>query len=304
MAIRVDIQFHLPATTTGPAFSTLPVGVLGSDGQDWRGVQEATLRALGDLSREHGIDAVAWSCAVLPHQSEETHGHRLGVVFAYTGEARDAHVATLAAGLGEGWSSEGFRAIPRRAFPSLALQEGAAYQLWVEGRRGLSAPRLVVDEGELLQTRLAAGTAKAEDFLPDVLHALGVTTPSPQSGGDDSLEAYKVVFALSVCERILEADGEIAEPEVEFLRRVFPTARLERLGLLDRIRFLSLRQEAASELTAHMTHDARLTLMGLFWRAGQSDGDVDATELQILRDAASQLHLDWDEVEAYLHEIW
>ena len=76
------------------------------------------------------------------------------------------------------------------------------------------------------------------------------------------------------------------------------------LGLQDRVRFLQLRQTAGDDLALAMPHDERLALMGLFWRAGQSDGFVDGNELQILQQSAAQLQLGWDEVEAYLRNIW
>jgi len=70
------------------------------------------------------------------------------------------------------------------------------------------------------------------------------------------------------------------------------------------VKFLLLRQHAGDTLATAMPHGEKLALMGLFWRAGESDGAVEPVQLQILEAAAFQLQLDWSEVEIYLRGIW
>jgi uncharacterized tellurite resistance protein B-like protein len=281
--------------------------VLGASGRDWAALQRHLVDALAQLSEQHGRDGVAWVCAVPPAHAGDDARWRLGALFAFPGDVGEAHVATLEAALrrsGAAWRGEGIRAIPRRAFPTLAVSEGAVYHLWVAGRGGVTEPRLVVDEdGDLLQTRVAATAANREDYLEGALHAVAVDVARPPPA-EDSLEACKVVFALSVCERILEADGHVDDAEVEFLRRTFPPRRLEALGLQDRLAFLLVRQKAAEVLAHELSPTDKLALMGLFWRAGQSDGSLDGAELQILRDTAVALRVEWDEVETYLRDLW
>jgi uncharacterized tellurite resistance protein B-like protein len=304
MAISVDTEFRLPEALTGPAFSVDARSVLGPE-RDWRVLQEDVLAALCRLSEAHGHDGVAWFCSLARPEASKAE-QRLGLVVSWDGSVGDEESATVLGalrGTGGNWKSEGLRAIPRRAFPSVALKEGFSYQLWVEGRRGLSVPTLQFEDDDLLQARTALDDVVPDAFLPRVIHAVGVRVP-PRDQDIDPLEVHKMVFALSVCERLIEADGVVSEGEIEFLRRVFPPRRLERHGLQDRVKFLLLRQNAGDELAMGMPHGEKLSLMGLFWRAGQSDGSVDPIQLQILQDAASQLQLDWDEVEAYLRGIW
>lgn len=305
MPIDITKQFTLPRSTTGPAFSVAPAVVLGEHGTHWTAVQQMALDALHLLAGRHGTEACAWFCVIAPPTSQEGES-RLGLIFLWDSEADGEHIATLHEALrasGAPWTSAGLRPLPRRAFPSLALRQGGSLQLWVQGRTSMNAPRLEIDDGDLLQTRTSVAEAEQDDFLGGLEHASAIT-PEQQAFDADPIETYKVVFALSVCERIIESDGEVTETEVEFLRRVFPQPRLHAMGLTDRVRFLGLRMRAAAALVEHLDDDAKLGLMGLFWRAGQSDGHVAREERSILRDAAAQLHLDWDVVEAYLRDLW
>jgi len=303
MAISVDTEFRLPAALTGPAFSVDARIILGPN-REWRVLEEQVLGALWRLSEAHGHDGVAWFCALAPDGSGGA--QRLGLLVSWDGPVGDEEADTLLAALratGVNWRSEGHRAIPRRAFPCVALKEGFTYQLWVEGRRGLSVPTLAFEDDDLLQARTALEAADPTSFPPRVIHAVGIHVPH-QDEEIDPLEMHTVVFALNVCERLIEADGVVSEGEIEFLRRIFPPRRLERFGLQDRVKFLLLRQNAGEALARTMPHGEKLSLMGLFWRAGESDGAVDPVQLQILQDAAFQLQLDWEEVESYLRGIW
>ncbi len=306
MPVSVTSELPLPQIRMGPAFSIPPEAILGDDGHDWRAVEIAALAALQRLPDT--IDtAVAWFCEVSPTDDDDAQRPRLGLVFTLGSEGLEAAAAALHEALSEyspAWNYEGIRSLPRRAFPSLGSRGGAIFHLWVLGRRGTTAPRLVIEDGELLRTRVLSREVDPADLLDGVDEAVGVDEAGIGTDGGRMLDAYKLVFALSVCERILESDGQISEGEEEFLRRTFPQARLERLGLHDRIRFLLLRQHAAAELAASMPEDEKMVLMGLFWRAGQSDGHIGPVELQILQDAAAQLHLDWSEVETYLRDLW
>jgi len=210
MAISVDTEFRLPAALTGPAFSVDARAVLGPDRQ-WRVLQEHALTALSRLSETHGHDAVAWFCALArPDGSGAV--QRLGLVVSWDGPVGDAEANTLLAtlrGTGASWRSEGRRAIPRRAFPSVALKEGFSYQLWVEGRRGLSIPTLAFEDDDLLQARTSVEDADSTFFPPRIIHAVGIRVPH-QDQDSDPLEVHKMVFALNVCERMIEADGVVS----------------------------------------------------------------------------------------------
>ncbi len=292
MAIDVKHTLRLPACWAGAAFTTPAVT------QAWRGVQDRALDALHALSSTHDRDAAAWFCSV-----GAPDGPRLGALFVSDTEPTPAHRETLQEALGSSWEGAGQRALPRRAFPGLAVILGTPYALWTRGVTDLRSGRLVLHEGELLPTRILARDAELRDFPVGALHAQ-VAPVGAEIDGAPRIEVLKVVFAMNVCERMAEADGELVAEELDFLQRAFPPERLRELGLHDRLRFLALRHVAGPELARALSDDEKLGLMGLFYRAGHADGVLDEAELRILREAADQLQLAPEEVDAYLEHIW
>ena len=152
MPISVEHEFRLPRSRTGIAFSADAARVLGGT-EGWSGLQQAILASLLRLSEAHGRDGVAWLCA-LPSDDEDQGRPRLGLVIHWDGTIGDRDAETLLESLratGIRWAPEGTRVIPRTSFPTVALREGFPYQLWLQGRRGLTAPTFIWEDDELLQ---------------------------------------------------------------------------------------------------------------------------------------------------------
>ncbi|MFT6376720.1 MAG: putative tellurite resistance protein B-like protein, partial [bacterium] len=141
--------------------------------------------------------------------------------------------------------------------------------------------------------------------FPDVLrHALGIRTQIPQDNAPSLIEMMKVAWTLDMAERVIEADGYAHDTELDILQRTFSPRRLGALGLIDRASCVRLRTLARIELATLTTLHEKHSLLGLLFRIAQADGKVVATELAVLKLAADELDVPWENAQQYMLQQW
>ena len=114
----------------------------------------------------------------------------------------------------------------------------------------------------------------------------------------------KLAFARHYSELIVRADGEVARDEADFLASVFPRELMEQFGLHTDEEVRRSHEEACKQLPVLLGHHEKLGLVGLFFSASHSDGQVSAVEMKVLKEAATILGLEGHEVVDYLARIW
>jgi uncharacterized tellurite resistance protein B-like protein len=128
--------------------------------------------------------------------------------------------------------------------------------------------------------------------------------PAPYTDSEREVERMRLAFALRFVDRIVAADGVVRDDERAFVSNVFPPDLLERLGLTEAPVVEEYFDEARESLPVVLGHHDKLALVGLFFSACASDGQLDAREMRILKEGGELLGLTRDEVVNYLRRLW
>ena len=260
MPVRVSDEVDLPTNPNCILFAADATEVLV--GRPWVDVQRIAARALTRFHDACGLPAAAaFSWRVNLDRMNRRHS-QVTLLYIIDGPASAEHLQILEDVAGRSavfWSPSSIERIPANAIYSLVVRAGTLYQLWTRTDGQCHAYRLVMHGSGVRIHRTTPERARADAFLPSVVHAVGNAVP-PE---DRNLERMRLAFAQHFARRVIEADGQVLPDEEEFMASVFPSQALRDLGVHDpgsRRRWHSV---ALRELPLRLGHHDKLALVGL-----------------------------------------
>lgn len=224
--------------------------------------------------------------------------------FVFDGPATSAHLDALERSVCAevpGFGAGSIERVPVTGVSALLVRDGVAHALVLRSGGRLAVRHLAFRDGKVQPEEVDLDAAG--DLLPlEMPRVVGI---APAYGeAERESERMRLAFALHFARRIVEADGVVRPDEEEFLRAVFPSDLVTRLGLDD----VAVRDEyfdaAREALAVQLGHHDKLGLVGLFFSACYSDGSLDAREMRVLREAGELLGLTREEVVKYLRRFW
>lgn len=200
------------------------------------------------------------------------------------------------------WSKGAMESMQPDAFPTLIVKSGKMYQLWSLVEDIPRCLRLEFRGERLAVVGETEESAKPSMFLPYVKHVIAARRTVKDE--DWRMERMRIVFAHHFSKAIIEADGVVHPDEKDFLARVFPADVMRQMGVDGEEAYATALEEAFEQLSAVLGHHDKLAMVGLFFGACHSDGNLAATEMKILKQAASALGVEGTEVVRYLTKLW
>jgi uncharacterized tellurite resistance protein B-like protein len=236
--------------------------------------------------------------------------------FVFDGPATSAHLDLLEAAarrVGAGFGPATVERTPANGAPSIYLFDGRPHVVWSTepeiddgGPPRQSAEpwlrKLILADGRISPVLVWSSVATDDERLPGLPAVVGV--PAPYTDSEREVERMRLAFALRFVDRIVAADGVVRDDERAFVSNVFPPDLLERLGLTEAPVVEEYFDEARESLPVVLGHHDKLALVGLFFSACASDGQLDAREMRILKEGGELLGLTRDEVVNYLRRLW
>ncbi len=295
-------QVALPGNPNCVAYAADAVEVLS--GRHWCDVLQLAGRIVEPFHKECGLTTLAgfgWRVAL------DRKNHRrvqATMWFQFDGPASAAHLDTLDSSVdasGMVWSQGNIERVPVSGVPGLLASDGILRQVLRRRDDRLWIPRLLVREHKVVPAPVALDEACPRD-LTDRPQVIGL--PAPYGDRERHGERMRLAFARHFSQAIIEADGEVADDELEFMRSVFPDGLMRRLELDTPERQAEYLQAAREELPRTLGHHDKLGLVGLFFSACYSDGSLDAREMRVLKEAGELLGLSREQVVKYLRRFW
>lgn len=271
----------------------------------WTKLQRTAWSALEQFYSSCGIDCVAYfgRRSWLDRRNQPT--NQLLLMFVMDGPASSEDLELIANVFRQSpvlWSTGAMESMPPDAFPSLCVKSGKMYQLWstIEGQPRYL--RMQLTEHRLAIVGASVDAVSGADFLPYMKHV--VAGRRRVRDEDWRMERMRIAFAHHFSRQIMEADGVIHAEEREFMARVFPSDVMESMGMADRAARKEALEDAMTQLPHLLGHHDKLAMIGLFFGVCHADGNLDAREMRVLKEAASILGLEGNEVVSYLTRLW
>ncbi len=273
----------------------------------WSALQRVAWSGLEQFYSSCGIDTVAYfgKRAWLSRRNEPIQQLLLMFVMDGPASSNDLRLLELAV---HGhptrikWSEGSMESMPPDAFPSLAVKSGKMYQLWSrfdDVVKYLSYERV---DGRVVVVGAKPEDTSPSEFLPYVRH---VTAARRRVREEDwRMERMRLAFAHHFARRIVDADGVLHADEREFMQRVFPPDVMQSMGMQDRDAYQTALRDAMEQLPALLGYHDKLAMVGLFFSVCHSDGRLDPREMRVLKEAATVLGLEGNDVVAYLSKLW
>lgn len=302
MPVPIRGEVALP-TNPNCVLYAAPAPAAMQDG--WTALQRTAWSALEQFYSSCGIDCVAYfgRRSWLDRRNQSV--SQLLLMFVMDGPASAEDLELIEGVFRRSltpWTVGAMESMPPDAFPSLCVKSGKMYQLWsvIEGEPRYLRMKM---EGRRL-TIVGAGSANVgpADFLPYMKHV--VAGRRGVRDEDWRMERMRIAFAHHYARSIVEADGVLHADEREFMARVFPPDVMESMGMSDRAARKVALEEALEQLPHLLGHHDKLAMVGLFFSVCHADGTLDAREMRVLKEAASVLGLDGNEVVGYLTRLW
>lgn len=289
-------RLTLPSNPNCLVFAAAAEDVLG---RPWSEVLNVAARPLMHFHDVSGLPAAAWFGGREERVAEVTlHFVFDGPASADDLEALERATAACPVRFGRGHIER----IPRAAVPALMARGGRLHQLWRARGGGHALQRLSPAPRGVRIREVPSSEASVDELLEEAAHVeLRFADPSDL---DAELERMRVAFARHFSQRIVEADGIVADDERAFMRTVFPDELLARLGLAEGDDRETCLAEAAERLPTALGYHDKLAMLGLFFSACYCDGALDAREVSVLREAGEALGLGRPEIVRYLSRFW
>lgn len=271
----------------------------------WRTLQRTAWSGLEQFYSSSGIDCVAYfgRRAWLNRRNEPV--DQMLLMYVMDGPASSSDLKLLEKAIRASpihWSEGSMESMPPDAFPSLSVKSGKMYQLWSkidDKLKSLSYERM---KGRVVVVGTSPEQGTAADYLPYVRH---VTVARRKVRDEDwRMERMRIAFAHHFSRQIVEADGVLHADEREFMHRVFPPDVMTSMGMDDHAAYQSALKDAMVELPMLLGYHDKLAMVGLFFSVCHSDGKLDPREMKVLKDAATVLGLEGNEVVGYLTKLW
>ncbi len=301
MPVRITSEVDLPTNPNCLLFAADATDVLV--GRPWADVQRIAARALRKFHDASGLVAsAAFSWRVNLDRMNRRHT-QVTMIFVIDGPATAEQlqiIEDVAANSAVYWTQSSIERIPANAIQSLVARDGRLYQLWSKTEDGCFAYQLMLHGASVRLHRASPDRVRADTFLPSVTHAVGhAVLPA-----DRELECMRLAFAQHFARKVIEADGRILPDEEEFMASVFPTDVMRELGVDDRANRERALVKGLRRLPEKLGHHDKLALVGLLFSACFSDGNLDAREMKVLKEAGERLGLTREEVVKYLQRFW
>ncbi|MCB9687072.1 MAG: TerB family tellurite resistance protein [Alphaproteobacteria bacterium] len=293
----------LPANPNCVCFSADAASVLY--GRTWSDAVRAISGPARAFREASGLDVLAgyaWRVQLDRKNHRSVHGL---LWFVFDGPATSAHIDLLEAevkGLVPTVSNAHVERCPVNGAPAVLVDAQGVHVSWTEGTHGPELTTLTWHKGRLFPRVVRRGQHTEGDVPSELSEVLGV--PAPYGPEEEHQEQLRLAFAMSFCERVIQADGVVHEDEVEFVQSVFPPDLVRRLGLADEAVRADFLAEALRQLPAQLGHHDKLGLVGLLFSACYSDGTLDAREMRVLKEAGESLGLTREQVVKYLRRFW
>jgi uncharacterized tellurite resistance protein B-like protein len=303
--LRVEREQPLPVNVNCICYPAEATSIL--EGRSWADTVRLAARAVGAfhaVCRMPVLAGFGWRVALDRKNRRTT---QLTMYFVLDGPATAQHLDTLEQFVRSAHPAFGdgnIERVPVHGVPVVVATDGRLDALW--GRdRATGEPwirKLVSAEGTVVPRIVSWSSVAADDVCPELPQAFAVTGAYGEA--DREAERMRLAFARHFSQRIVEADGELRVGETEFLANVFPPDLVQRLGLDEmgvEAEYLAAAREA---LPGQLGHHDKLGLVGLLFSACYADGNLDAREMRVLREASESLGLPRESVVKYLRRFW
>ena len=303
MPVAVQGEITMPTNPNGVVFTADAREVLA--GRSWTDVERIAARCLDRFHTSSGLSALvcfSWRVAV-DRKNKKT--PQLLMVFVIDGPASAADIFALedeVRGTAVLWSDSQVERLPANAVLCLMIEQEQLYQLWESGSGRPVARQLSLGDQSVGIVEQSPEGVTGDDFLPGVRHVRA--RPPQHEDHDAEIERMRLAFAYHYARCIVEADGEVLEEEEVFIKTVFPSHLMRRLGLDDEAEAKACFSLSLEHLPVALGHHDKLAMVGLFFSACYSDGRLDAREMRVLRQAGEALGLTRHEVAGYLERFW
>lgn len=302
MSVAIRGEIALPTNPNCILYATTASEALAAG---WRTVQKTAWSALEQFHSASGIDTVAYvgRRAWLNRRNEPM--DQLLLMFVMDGPASSADLRLLELAVHASpirWTEGSMESMPPDAFPTLCVKSGKMYQIWSkfeEEPRYLYYDRV---EGRIVVVGLRPHEAKSTDFIPYVRHVTAARRKVREA--DWRMERMRLAFAHHYARRIVDADGILHADEREFMQRVFPPDVMTSMGMDDHESYNQCLKDALEQLPAVLGYHDKLAMVGLFFSVCHSDGKLDPREMRVLKEAATVLGLEGNDVVGYLTKLW
>lgn len=273
--------------------------------EGWSALQRTAWSGLEQFYSAAGIDCVAYfgRRSWLDRRNEPV--NQLLIMFVMDGPASSDDLLLIESVFKASpvyWSVGAMESMPPDAFPSLCVKSGKMYQLWSMIEDQPRYLRMKMGASRLSIVGASVDSVEPSDFLPYLKHV--VAGRRRVRDEDWRMERMRIAFAHHYSKLIMESDGIIHADEREFMARVFPPEVMESMGMSTHLARKEALEEALKELPALLGHHDKLAMVGLFFSVCHADGTLDAREMRVLKDAASVLGLDGNQVVGYLTRLW
>jgi len=291
----------LPGNPNCLAFAAPARHVLA--GRSWARVVELAAEVLADFHAACGLAVVLGFSKRVALDRRNRRQQQVTMYLLLDGPAAPEHVDQLEQTVARdplGWGQGTIERLPVDGVHCLYAGDGEV-SLVVGGPTGAEeVAQLTWRDGAA--TPRSVSLAQADPALLDWPKVrLGPARYGPE---ERETERMRLAFAHDFAQRIVEADGVIHADEEAFMATVFHPDTLRRLGLdTDEARQTYLRL-ALRELPGRIGYHDKLALVGLFFTACYSDGNLDAREMRVLKDASEALGVDRERVVSYLQRFW
>jgi len=271
----------------------------------WLALQRVVWSALEQFYSSCGIDCVGYvgRRAWLDRKNQPL--NQVLVMFVIDGPASSEDLDRIEAVFVRSpllWSRGSMESMQPDSFPTLCVKSGKMYQLWSMIEDDPRYLRLNWEGGRVLVVGDVAADVGPSDFLPYMKHVIAGRREIRDA--DWSMERMRIAFAHHFSEQIVNADGVVHPDERLFMARVFPPDVMVSMQMNTAEERSKVLAEALEKLPHLLGHHDKLAMVGLFFSVCHSDGTLDACEMRVLKDAATVLELDGNEVVRYLTKLW
>jgi uncharacterized tellurite resistance protein B-like protein len=125
---------------------------------------------------------------------------------------------------------------------------------------------------------------------------------------DEELKGLELAFAVGHAREIIDADGTTDYGEFKLFGAIFPRQLLRDHGFIDADAAFTpaldvARERALAVLPAALGKAEKLDLLTLLWGTGVADDDLDKREVQVIRKAADELGVTFEELLAQVANL-
>ncbi len=304
MAVQVGNPVSLPTNPNALIYGANATEVLR--GRPFTDVQRICARALDRFGQSSGLVAEVLFGWRIVQDRRNVRSTQVTASFVVDGPAGAIEIGLIDAVMEASsipWTPMTIERVPRNAVHSLISRGGSVEQIWVEEQGELVASRLVLHPDDVVRIhRTRPDVARADAFLPGVGHVVGVERDLTEA--DLEIARMRLAWTLDHARQIVAADGKIDAQEARFLETVFPETVLNEMRIGSEAERAAVAAVAKERLPNVLGYHDKLALVSLLFSCSYSDGQLEASEMKVVREAGAALGLSRDDVVAWLRRYW